>query len=578
MSDLFELVMQPGIQRDGTRFDGKGCIDGQWVRWQDGRPRKMGGYRSIADKVGGPARCVHLDGRNGFNTAHVFSQFGVEQVTFDNTGAGSGLVDRTPTGFVPNDLYSWQATQIFDAGGGGSPLMIAAATPDLLQIDSDVAGPVYSGLVNGASVLTEVSDGAPITVSGGCVALQPFLFLYGSNGLIRNSNANDISSGTGWTGGSSNLANVAATKIVKGLPLRGGGQSPAGIFWALDALIRVSFIGGTQLWAYDIVSSEVSILGKNAPVEVDGLYMWPGVDRFFVYNGVVQELPNPTNLDWFYENLNFAQRNKVWGVRVPRFGEVWWFFPSGTSTECDKAVIYNVREKVWYDTRSPRQAGASARVFQRPVMAGGEDEVMSTRVTFTTSSGSLKPGDLVTGGTTGSTGVVSRVLNGVLNIENTSGPFVNGEVLTATSGTVTANANSVAQRLVPLWAHEEGFDKVYGDQVVAVLSYFETRIFSLTDGGMTTKAPQGADLNLTIPRLEPDFLLEGTMTVQMHTRAFAQAPEFEGPPQEITPTTQYVSLRDQGRLVTLKYISNAVGASYKMGKVLLKLQPGDERS
>ncbi len=36
-----------GIKRDGTKYDGDFYIDGQWVRFQRGLPRKIGGYRSI---------------------------------------------------------------------------------------------------------------------------------------------------------------------------------------------------------------------------------------------------------------------------------------------------------------------------------------------------------------------------------------------------------------------------------------------------------------------------------------------------------------------------------------------------
>ena len=37
------LGPEPGIQRDGTQFDTRRCIDGQWVRFYKGRPKKIGG-------------------------------------------------------------------------------------------------------------------------------------------------------------------------------------------------------------------------------------------------------------------------------------------------------------------------------------------------------------------------------------------------------------------------------------------------------------------------------------------------------------------------------------------------------
>ena len=40
------LKSNPGIKRDGTKYEGDFYVDGQWMRFQRGLPRKMGGYRS----------------------------------------------------------------------------------------------------------------------------------------------------------------------------------------------------------------------------------------------------------------------------------------------------------------------------------------------------------------------------------------------------------------------------------------------------------------------------------------------------------------------------------------------------
>ncbi len=40
------LKSTPGIKRDGTKFEGDSYTDGQWVRFQRGLPRKMGGYKT----------------------------------------------------------------------------------------------------------------------------------------------------------------------------------------------------------------------------------------------------------------------------------------------------------------------------------------------------------------------------------------------------------------------------------------------------------------------------------------------------------------------------------------------------
>lgn len=48
---VFSLDTMPGIQRDGTVFDKQFYNDGEWVRFQRGRPRKILGYRVISDQL-----------------------------------------------------------------------------------------------------------------------------------------------------------------------------------------------------------------------------------------------------------------------------------------------------------------------------------------------------------------------------------------------------------------------------------------------------------------------------------------------------------------------------------------------
>lgn len=219
-----------------------------------------------------------------------------------------------------------------------------------------------------------------VNVSGGVVVLHPYTFVYGNNGLIRNNSAGNISD---WVSADSNQTNVAATKIVKGLPLRGGSNSPSGLFWSLDSLIRVSYAptnigipnsgdyGETLYWRYDIISSQTSIMSSQSVIEYDGIYYWCGVDRFLLYNGVVKEIPNSMNQNYFFDNLNYSQRQKIYATKVPRFGEVWWFYPRGDSEECNDAIIYNIRENCWYDAGlsvgSRRSAGYFSQVFHYPI-------------------------------------------------------------------------------------------------------------------------------------------------------------------------------------------------------------------
>jgi hypothetical protein len=91
------------------------------------------------------------------------------------------------------------------------------------------------------------------------------------------------------------------------------------------------------------------------------------------------------NQNYFFDNLNYDQRQKVWATKVPRYGEIWWFYPRGDAIECTDAIIYNVRENTWYDAGqargAQRSAGYFSQVFAYPVAA--DWHVSVTALVFT---------------------------------------------------------------------------------------------------------------------------------------------------------------------------------------------------
>jgi hypothetical protein len=132
-------------------------------------------------------------------------------------------------------------------------------------------------------------------------------------------------------------------------------------------------------------------MSSQCVIEYDGIFYWAGTDRFLMYNGVVQEIPNTQNQNWFFDNLNIQQRQKVWVSKIPRWGEIWWFYPRGDATECNDAIIYNVREKCWYDAGlapgASRSAGTFSEVFRKPVWADNTANVVGNYTLWTHEQG-----------------------------------------------------------------------------------------------------------------------------------------------------------------------------------------------
>ena len=86
---VIALRVPPGIQRDGTQFDSIMFVDGQWVRFQRGRPRKIGGYKGIFLKANGVSRGMAMTSTGGFNYVVSGYNSNLEQwVTATSDGVG----------------------------------------------------------------------------------------------------------------------------------------------------------------------------------------------------------------------------------------------------------------------------------------------------------------------------------------------------------------------------------------------------------------------------------------------------------------------------------------------------------
>lgn len=361
---------QPGIKRDGTRFDGDFYTDGQWVRFQRGLPRKIGGYRAVSKFLSERSRGFTNYSQNGFNYCHSGGASALERFTLDQNMNSSLVTDRTPVGLVASDNNKWMFENMFDSSSTTNSL-VAHVAQNGTYINNDVGGAIYTGGLTATTPLTAVTLPAGIDISGGIVSLHPYLFYYGSGGIVGWSVAGVP---TDLTGVGSGTARVWGQKIIKALPLRAGaGSAPAGIFWAYDAVIRGSFTGGSSVFQFDTIASDTSIMSPDCVVDYDGMFFWVGVDRFMVFNGVVREVPNQMNTNWFFDGINKAARAKVFAFKVPRFGEIWWCYPRGTATECTHAIIFNVRENSWYDAELPnagRATGVYSNTFAAPILTG----------------------------------------------------------------------------------------------------------------------------------------------------------------------------------------------------------------
>jgi hypothetical protein len=311
-----------------------------------------------------------------------------------------------------------------------------------------------------------------------------------------------------------------------------------------------------------------------------------------MYNGVVKEIPNVMNQNWFFDNLNYSQRQKVWASKVPRFGEIWWFYPRGNATECNDAIIYNVRENTWYDAGSAlgarRSAGYFSEVFHYPITSDTEVNTTGAVNLFTlTAAGSAYTNgtytsiNLTGGSGTGAKATIT-VAGGVVTsvvITTRGSGYAVGNTLSAT---IPAGAGFLitlthVMSYVSLWQNEIGTDAVQGVSANAIESYFETNDLGLVSGGPSQPSLVGDNVWLHLERVEPDFVMTGEMELYVTGRSFAQSDDTTSSAYVFDSDTTKIDLREQRRELRLKFVSNVQGGDYQLGRLLLNANVGDVR-
>lgn len=534
---LIRVASAPGIQRDGTSLASKAYSDGVWCRWQRGLPRKMGGYKVTQAYLSAVSRALFTQAQSGFRYVSSGNQSGIDQFTMDNFGVSSTVSNPvfpatthpTTAGLVTSPLNTWQFDTQFD-NQSGNTLLFSFCGQNLLDPTNGAQFPVYyQNVYLPGQAPTQLqgfgtgSDGHggtqqalfPNGISGGLVSLAPYLIVYGSNGFFAWSSPGFPTDFVGTSLGSLFVGATEITnqKILKGFPLRGGGGlSPNGIFWSVDSVVRATFIGvpnGT--WQFDQLTTQSSLLSDRCVIEHDGTFYWAGYDRFLQFNGVVQEIPNQNNLNWFYDGINQANASKAFVMKIPRYGEIWWCYPRGSATECSHAVIYNYREKTWYDTPLPNTGRSSG----------------------------LHADNLV-----------GNIMGGLL-------PYT-GSV----SGSPVTYYN--------LWEHEQGTDEINGTIPVSVPSSFTTSAFTSlnsdppNDQGVSIQSIQADFIqsgNMTVTALKQNNAKD---PVYVGNSATILA-------NPTNPLDQITNLKDTAKIISLQFSSNVLGGDYQMGQTMMEI-------
>lgn len=377
---LIPLNIPAGLYRNGTDLQSAGrWRDASLVRWQDNSLRPIGGWRSRI------ASAFTYAPRGMFAWEDLSGDRRVaagDYATLYAISASGTVTDITPAGLTSGNLSATVNTGFgggfFGAGFFGTPRPDSGNYSEATTWSLDNWGEYLVACSSSDGVLYEwqldtglngvAISNAPTSCLGLVVTPERFLFALGAGGNPRKVAWSDREDNTTWTAAATNEAGdkelQTAGQIMQGINTRG----QTVVLTDQDAH-AATYLGPPFVYGFERVGTSCGSVSRKAGVSVDAGVFWMSKRGFYRYaGGSVEEIPCDV-ADYVFGSLNTSQRSKIYGVSNAQFGEVWWFYPSSSATECDRYVVYDYREGHWTFGAMARSSGIDRGIFNTPIFA-----------------------------------------------------------------------------------------------------------------------------------------------------------------------------------------------------------------
>jgi len=194
----------------------------------------------------------------------------------------------------------------------------------------------------------------------------------------------DRESAVDWTPTATNQA--GGVQLSQGSTIIGALRTRQEILiWTDAGIVAMRFVGEPFIFSFTEVAEGPSLISPNAAATSNNRVYFMDRNGFYVYSGSTERVPC-TVLDYVLSDLNQDQAYKVFAASNDSVNEVMWFYPSGTSIEIDKYVIYNYLEQTWSIGTTTdnfvRTAWDEATIYEYPIASSKNDSSSNTNYIY----------------------------------------------------------------------------------------------------------------------------------------------------------------------------------------------------
>ena len=118
------------------------------------------------------------------------------------------------------------------------------------------------------------------------------------------------------------------------------------------SIIAFTYTGEEDtIFSKEIVTTKAGLIAPDAIVELPHMHIFVGQDNVYIFDGNTCTPIGDSVKDWVYQNIKPENVDKIFGYYNEETGDVTFSFYSTNDKHiednCDKAIIYNISQRVW---------------------------------------------------------------------------------------------------------------------------------------------------------------------------------------------------------------------------------------